>query len=238
MKKVILLAASLLLMAFQANAQLTADAGYIHAFERFKANYKVLQGTVEINDSGTSSLDGFYAGAKYGIALDGITEGLSVAPGANFSFLFGKEEGIADVMNVGSVSHVTEVALNIPVLVQYAYELGQDFKLTAYAGPTFQCGILNRAIDGEDNPSLIYNQYKTVERGLLGTDALGVTHWYDGDIPARNRINLFLGLGVGFEVAQKVQLNVGYDFGLFNLSSGDGFKITRSQLKIGLGYIF
>ena len=39
MKKVVLFAAAMLLMAFQANAQLTADAGSIHGWEKAKVTY-------------------------------------------------------------------------------------------------------------------------------------------------------------------------------------------------------
>lgn len=237
MKKVVLFTAAMLLMAFQANAQLTADAGYIHAFENAKISYDMttLTGKEQITETGKASLDGFYVGAKYGISLYGITEGLSLKPGANVSFLFGKEEGITDVMSLDSKTTVVDVALNIPLHVEYAYEVSPDFKISAFAGPTFQCGLLNRAIDGDQNPSYIYNQYKTVPHGIRYVNELGVV---DEDLPARNRINLYLGLGVGFEIAEKVQVNFGFDFGVLNLSSGDKFKIHRNQLKVGLGYIF
>lgn len=237
MKKVVLFAAAMLLMAFQANAQLTADAGYIHANENAKITYNKPVSGEEITETGKASLDGFYVGAKYGISLYGITEGLSLKPGANVSFLFGKEEGITDVMSLDSKTTVVEVALNIPLHVEYAYEVSPDFKVCAFAGPTFQCGLLNRAIDGDQNPSYIYNQYKTVPGGIKYVDEHGEAV-PAGDLPARNRINLYLGLGVGFEIAEKVQVNIGYDFGLLNLSSGDKFKIHRNQLKVGLGYIF
>ena len=213
MKKLLIIVLAMF-VGIQANAQFIFNGGYLHATENITKT--TLAGSV----SGTNLLDGFYAGAKYRIGLDGITQGLSFAPGANFSFLFGKEAGVPDILDG---NNTTEVALNIPLHVQYLLELTPDFKLEAWAGPTFQLGIYNRTINGDNNPTYIYNQYKAIS----GTN-----------IPARNRVNLFLGLGVGVEVAELVHVNVGYDFGLLNMSTGTGTKITRGLLRIGLAYNF
>ena len=213
MKKLLIIVLAMF-VGIQANAQFIFNGGYLHATENITKT--TLAGSV----SGTNLLDGFYAGAKYRIGLDGITQGLSFAPGANFSFLFGKEAGVPDILDG---NNTTEVALNIPLHVQYLLELTPDFKLEAWAGPTFQLGIYNRTINGDNNPTYIYNQYKAIS----GTN-----------IPARNRVNLFLGLGVGVEVAELVHVNVGYDFGLLNMSTGTDTKITRGLLRIGLAYNF
>ena len=220
MRKFIVIAAALLI-GIQANAQLIFNGGYLHATENISQTTTVA-GTSN-TQTGTNLLDGFYAGAKYRINLDGITDGLSLAPGANVSFLFGKEAGIPDILDD---ARTTEIALNIPLHFQYLFEITPDFKLEAWAGPTFQYGIYDRTINGSDNPTLIYNLYKEISVLGVATSA------------PRNRINLFLGLGLGFEVSELIHINVGYDFGLLNLSTDPNGKITRGLLRIGLGYNF
>lgn len=220
MKKLIVIAATLLI-GMQANAQLIFNGGYLHATENITKNVNA-----QNPQTGQNLLDGFYAGAKYRIGLDSITEGLSLAPGANFSFLFGKEAGIPDAIDDAKT---TEVALNVPLHVQYLFEITPDFKLEAWAGPTFQFGIYNRTIDGDSNPTNIFNLYQEIPVSVNNPGA---------PIPPRNRINLFLGLGVGFEISELVHINAGYDFGLLNLSTDPNAKITRGMLRIGLGYNF
>lgn len=223
MKKLLVIATALLI-GMQANAQLIFNGGYLHATENLKKT-TTLAGQSN-TQTGTNVLDGFYAGAKYRIGLDGITEGLSLAPGANFSFLFGKEAGIPDALDDAKT---TEIALNVPIHVQYLFEITPDFKLEAWAGPTFQYGIYNRTIHGESNPTNIYNLYQEIP---VSQNNLGAA------IPARNRINLFLGIGLGVEVSELVHVNVGYDFGLLNLTTDANGDIRRGLLRIGLGYNF
>ena len=223
MKKIIVIAAALLI-GIQANAQLIFNGGYLHATENISKTTTVA-GTSN-TQTGSNLLDGFYAGAKYRINLDGITDGLSIAPGANVSFLFGKEAGITDALDD---ARTTEIALNVPLHVQYLFEITPDFKLEAWAGPTFQYGIYSRTFKGESNPTMLYNLYKEIP--------IGTNNPLD-TIAARNRINLFLGIGLGVEVSELIHVNVGYDFGLLNLSTDPNGKITRGLLRIGLGYNF
>ena len=113
--------------------------------------------------------------------------------------------------------------------MQYLFEITPDFKLEAWAGPTFQYGIYNRTIDGESNPTNIFNLYKEIPTSQNNPGLA---------IPARNRINLFLGIGLGVEVSELVHVNVGYDFGLLNLTTDANGEIRRGLLRIGLGYNF
>ena len=214
MKKLIVVLAFALFAGVQAHAQLMADAGYIHAFETAQStrNGSTL--------NGTNALDGFYAGGKVRLPLHGITEGLSIDPGVNFSFLFGRDAGIQDVIDNARMS---EVALNLPLHVNYIFDFGDVLRLQVYAGPTFQYGIIFHAIDGTTNPTNIYNYYKDVP---------------DHKIPARNHVNLFVGAGAGIMVADMVNVLVGFDYGVLNQSTGATDKIYRGQIKVGVGYIF
>jgi hypothetical protein len=218
MKKFILIAAALLI-GIQANAQLIFNGGYLHATEQ--TSISEAGNTV----SGTDLLDGLYAGAKYRFGLDGITEGLSIAPGANLSFLFGRHNAIDSKDLVDDKAFLNQIALNVPVHVQYLFEITPDFKLEAWAGPTMQIGLYDRAIDNGENPTLIYNNFKETPRLM-------------GKLGARSLFNLYLGLGAGVEISELVHVNVGYDFGLLNISTDPNAKVTRGLLRIGFGYNF
>ena len=220
MKKFILIAAALLI-GIQANAQLIFNGGYLHATEQ--TSISEAGNTV----SGTDLLDGLYAGAKYRFGLDGITEGLSIAPGANLSFLFGRHAQTDLFDNFADKAILNQIALNVPVHVQYLFEITPDFKLEAWAGPTMQIGLYDRVIDNGDNPTLIYNQFKDIP-GSVRTRPMA----------ARSLFNLYLGLGVGVEISELIHVNVGYDFGLLNISTDPNAKVTRGLLRIGLGYNF
>lgn len=213
MKKLIVIAAALLI-GMQANAQLIFNGGYLHQTETTVVNGS--QPTVDLQD-------GFYAGAKYRINLDSITEGLSLAPGANVSFLFGRHnnQGLLDVMD--DKAFMNQIAFNAPLHIQYLFEITPDFKLEAWAGPTFQLGLYDRVIDDDNNPTLIYNRFKSLAASSI--------------LPL-NRINLLLGIGLGVEVSELIHVNVGYDFGVLNLSTVANTTVTRGLLRIGLGYNF
>ena len=201
MKKLLIIAAAMLI-GLQANAQLRADGGFMHAMETFKWNESSADGF---------SLDGAYLGAKYNISLYNLVEGLSVEPGANLSLLFGKEH-----LAILPYS-ISEIGINIPVHARYTYEITNDFSIYGLFGPTMQYGLDLRAKDGN-------NSYR-----LYGDNNTGVS---------RNPFNLYLGLAAGIEVAQMIHVNVGFDFGLLNMSTTSRLGINRNQLKIGVGYIF
>ena len=224
MKKLIVIAAALLI-GIQANAQLIFNGGYLHATENSTFTDKLPTGDVTV--TGQDMLDGFYAGAKYRIGLDSITEGLSLAPGANVSFLFGRHAQIDALDPLDNKAIMNQIALNVPLHVQYLFEITPDFKLEAWAGPTFQLGLYDRVIDNDDNPTMIYNQFKAIPATVASRA-----------IEARNLINLYLGLGLGVEVSELIHINVGYDFGVLNLSTDPTAKVYRSLLRIGLGYNF
>ena len=225
MKKLIVIAAALLI-GIQANAQLIFNGGYLHAIENTTLSEKNLAGQ-DVTIKGRDFLDGFYAGAKYRINLDTITEGLSLAPGANVSFLFGRHNSIDVLDPLDDKAIMNQIALNVPLHVQYLWEITPDFKLEGWAGPTFQVGLYDRIIDNDDNPTFIYNQFKTIP-------AIPAKR----EMAARNLLNLYLGLGVGVEIAELIHMNVGYDFGLLNISTSNKAKVTRGMLRVGVGYNF
>ena len=208
MKKVLLIVAALLL-GLQAHAQLSADGGYFHAFEKSSttAGYA------------SPGQDGLFLGARYTLDLEDLMEGLFFSPGLNFSALKGKVL-LADVVLPNTTTR--ELAINMPLSLVFKYNFMSDFAVYGLFGPTLQLGLLNNIVAKNDNATYRYDMYKS--NNLV--DA------------ARKPFNVYLGLGAGVEVADRIQVNVGFDFGLLNLATGKNDKITRNVLKIGVGYIF
>lgn len=200
------LVGAMMLMGTNAFAQLSVGGGYINSTET---------STYTVGNTSTSSkadLNGFYVGGQYNIKL---VKGLGIAPGLYFSGLFGKRTDNYYITT--GEAKFTELSINVPVNVNYTFELGRDLNLIAYAGPNFQYGV-----------------------SCKGTYALAntttTTNYYDED-HKRNPFNIYIGGGVGIQ-AGPFQVILGYDHSLTNMIKMDNVKVGRSQIKIGAGYAF
>lgn len=223
MKKILtsVLAASLMLLGTQAYAQLVVGAGYLHNIE----NYKTTEGK---SYADPVHLNGFYVGASYNIELGSY---FGVAPGFYVDMLFqskNKADGgtIAGVLLSGSVAYnYTEVALNVPVNFTFKIPVGDNADFFAFAGPTFQYGVMARSTfhsaanigpihfsDGE-----VYNHY--------------------GDKGDSKPFNILLGGGVGVEVGD-IQFLIGYDHSLLNSDKSGNIVTGRHQIKAGINFAF
>ena len=130
MKRMIYLAAALLLMGTQAFAQARFGAGYLNAAER----------TISGNTTEKADLNGFYVGFHYNL---NIVAGLGVATGLYADMLFAnREESVWLVTGKGKFS---ELDLNLPIQLNYTFPLNRDFSLIVYGGPTLQYGIFKKA---------------------------------------------------------------------------------------------
>lgn len=206
--KRILLIIAALFVGMQAQAQFVADGGYFHAFENGK----------NLTYSSPSQ-DGLFLGARYRVDLDDWVDGLTFIPGVNISALKGK----VLVSNLVLPKTTTrEIAINLPIQLKYQYEFMSNFAVYGFLGPTLQLGFLNNVVDKNDNSTLRYNMYKENKLGVA----------------PRTPFNLYLGLGLGVEVAERILVNAAFDFGLLNLTTGQNQRLHRHVLKIGVGYIF
>ena len=214
MKKIFatILAASLMLVATEAFAQIHVGAGYVSS---------TLSGQYKGNAQDPEASNGFYAGGSFNIPLSGD---LGVAPGIYFSLITKTDSdgGSAFGVSYSGKSTFTEMAINVPVMANYKYALSGDTKFFAYAGPTFQLGLSSKT-------------YVEAGLGSFGYSGTG-DHYADGDY---NKFNLYLGGGIGAEVA-KFMIILGYDYGVLNLYAGDTENTAyhRSNLHIGVGYAF
>lgn len=217
MKKIyaLVLTAALLLAGTQANAQLSLGAGYLNTTET----------TVNTSYSTASSaiLNGFYAGGQYNIP---IVAGLGVAPGLYATMLFGsaKDGGsLGPIVASGTVKY-SEMAVNVPVNVNYAFKLNRDTKLFLYAGPVFQYGLSSKT----------ETSGTTDVGGLFTLNSNGITDNYNGDNASRKPFVVYAGGGVGLQ-AGSFQVILGYDMNVTNASSLDNTILSRSQIKVGFG---
>lgn len=212
MKKVlsVFFAAALMLLGTEAYAQLYFAAGYVNAQDKSVSTEKLTNTTY----TNKVDLNGVFAGAYYNLDL-GFVDDLGLAPGVYLTTLFGKKDG---------VSH-SDISVNIPVNITYAFDITNDFKVFGFGGPAVSFGLIKKASYTFEGTTHTANYY---------SKDYGTTF---------NRANLLLGLGAGFEVAELIQVSVGAELGLipqykFENELG-GARYTRPyQLKLGVGYRF
>lgn len=198
------LAASLMLIATNASAQLYLGAGYL--------NSDLVQGNT------TTNMNGGYVGGNFGINL--MSQGsidLALVPGAYVTYLGSKDE--QTVLGSTTVTTMNELFVDVPVSLKFNYNLTRDYGLFAYAGPVVRFGLSSTSkVDNED----------------INTH-LSSKNFEDTDYA---RVQMLLGLGVGFELNKQFQFTIGYDLGLNNLYTGDDedTKWSRNQLRLGVAY--
>lgn len=215
MKKIIasVFAAAMLLMGTEAFAQLVPGAGYLLSIEKSKSENSALDAI---------KLNGFYVGASYNIPLVG---GLGVAPGLYADMLF--YNGAATVREIVTFTeHYTELALNLPVNLNYQLEISDNASIYAFAGPVFQVGLVARST---------YNG--RIDFGPIHINEGEAYNHYNSENGDMNRFNIYLGGGLGFQIGD-ILLTVGYDHNLLNVDKTEGWKTNRNQIKVGVNFAF
>lgn len=207
---------------------LIAMAAAVTAFAQFPSGLSVGAGygnttkVFTVDETGldeSSKLNSFFVGAEYNFAIG--SSGLGVAPGIYFQFSKG------DL--VGGVSDVTadwkESSLLIPVKVNYAIPVADIFKIVPYLGPTLEFNISSKAsAEGE-----------TMDLYDIPEDGVKYHH-----------LQLYLGGGVAFDIADIVRVSVGYDYGMLNRLKIDHFEDAGAdyafkdtgRLSVGVAYLF
>ena len=209
-----LLAASLMFAATDAFAQLSAGAGYLNATET----------TTDTNNNTTTSekaqYNGFYVGAQYDMPIPAVS-GLGIAAGAYANFYFGKNHSDGLFGLGAGTTTSSDITLNIPVNATFGFDISGDTNVFAYAGPTFQFGLVNKSTFVLDSNS----------SNSTTTDN------FAGNSPNRNRFNLLIGGGFGAQVSG-IRITIGVDQSLLNYLTADNYTGSRFQLKLGVGYAF
>ena len=186
------------------------------AFAQMSFNAGYLNSTLATKNN-SDNANGAYAGISFNIPVAG---GLAVAPGVYYSLLTSKETAALGSVASGSGTFM-EHAINVPVYLNYGIDLARDSRFFIFGGPTVQYGLASTV---------------KYEGNVLGVSGSSTHNNYDNE--NFNRLNVYLGGGVGFTVAG-IQLHVGYDYGMMNQYKGDNATpCHRSNLKLGVGFCF
>lgn len=242
---VLTIAVAAMAFASSSHAQIKVGAGYGLATHTEKY--------VTGNDSETedpSNMSGFYVEAAYEWKFMSKNWGdLSLQPGITYSF-YGETDDESDSIEgivVSGKSSVREHYLNIPVLVNYSYDLVPGkVALSAYAGPVFSLGLASNAIIRVDagDESLVtrtnlYNGNTSV-KGTMNGEKINETT--KGEGTDYGMFDLKLGVGVGATFLDKYEVRIAYNIGLLDRITDSGSEINSisrtNVLQIGVAYKF
>ncbi len=186
------------------------------AFAQVSVNAGYLNSTLSTENS-SSNANGAYAGLSFNLPIAG---GLAIAPGVYYSMITSKQTASVGTIFSGSGTFM-EHAINVPLYLNFGTNMASDMRIFLFAGPTFQYGLASTT------------KYDANVAGISGSTT---TNNYDNE--NYNRMNVYLGGGVGFQIASLL-ITVGYDYGMMNQIKGDNApKCHRSNLKLGLGFAF
>ena len=185
--------------------------------------YNLLNTTTTVADeSERSSLNGFYIETEYNFnLLDEQWGTLGIQPGIRYTFAGEAEQ--EEVLGIKTRASFTEHYLDIPVQVKYGYEvISSKLNINAFAGPVFSIGLASIVKASTDDSVVKANAYKDSDYG---------------------RFDLKIGVGVGVDLFEKLNVKVGYNFGLLNRYTGEQideykYKIHTGVFYVGVGYNF
>lgn len=207
MKKVFSIAAVAIAMLFAGTTQaqknnLTVNIGY--APQTFNTVTTILN-----TDTKTSmDMTGFFAGVGYTSA---VTPNLGLTVGLQARYNYGNEEN-----SLLKFNH-TQFLVDVPVMLSFGIQMGNDIRLGIFAGPAF-----NFAVQGKTE----------IVGKISGND--DDEDWYeDGDDRQRFDISGAAGLSLQFRT---VRLYGGYRMGFLDLNKNNNIKTTTQGLFVGLGY--
>ena len=202
--------AALVLVCGKANAQLGINVGY--APETLTTN--ITSGNT--TNSSSKDLNGFFAGVNYNLPLSG---NLCLSLGAQGRFNVRTNE--ETLLTVTAKTTETQMLVDIPVLVNFGFNLNPVAMLSFYAGP-----MLTYALSGNTNVTTHSSATNLLDSN---TDV----NWY-GDNTNNERMNLSGVVGVALDYAS-FRLFGGYRFGLTDLDNRDNISTTAAGVFVGLG---
>lgn len=262
MKKIYLIALSaLMLIAFaDASAQsMRPPRPMGHNVHGFGVNFGYVHSSYRTTDWATDEvetsdgLDGFYAG---------VTKDFRIIPGALYfqtglTYIYQNDARNENISVAGFdtgikiVGDMTEHFLAIPLKFKYKYPitdrigLGVDFGPTLLGGLSSKMKYRTRFSDGEAT-AVTYNIYKgemKTSDNIGGDWNLG--EWVNGTgmLPEGRlrRFDVLLGASVGADFFNRLEVRLGYDWGLVNRYKGeiaDDLKMRRGQFNLSVGIRF
>lgn len=176
------------------------------------AGYLNQTNTVKAGDSSTkNAYNGFYAGADASYALG---YGISFTPGVYYAYVAGKESAIKDLVTADYTRH----DLVIPVNFKYGLDIANALGVFVYAGPQFNIGLSSKSTATVAGISSTLDNY--------------------GEDGYARRFNMAIGLGAGVDILDLIRINVGYDFGLLNMTKSENVTSHYNTLHVGVAVLF
>ena len=190
------------------------------AFAQMSVNAGYLNSTESVKGNSNSvNSHGAFAGVSFNIPIAG---GLGIAPGVYYSMITNKDAASGSLfgISVSGAKTFMEHAINAPVYVNYGIDLSRDARFFVFGGPTVQYGLASTyKLEGS--------------AGSVGGEST-INNYENEDY---SRFNVYVGGGVGFQ-AGAFQVTAGYDYGLTDLDKRDNAEAHRSNIKVGVGFLF
>lgn len=192
----------------------------------------------------SDALNGFYIGANYEYPL---VAGLSIRPGLQYAYLTDRSQD--EMMGFKLTGSVNEHYINVPVRLQYGFDVLPSLRIAAFTGPVFSVGLAG-------------NLRMDLSGSLLGNDLNGMFKYdyFSGKVSSENlpenivnelnkamgegqyhRFDIQYGVGLSVVLMDRFELRGGYDWGLLNrLKNADGqdAKSRRDQFYVSLAFRF
>lgn len=221
MKSIYTLAAILLIAVANVNAQTSfgVRAGVNHSSLKGDA-VKSFEDLVSMTDGylTSSARTGFHAGAFAEVPLGGS---ISLQPGIYYSQKGYQLKGTIaadkmDFLNATATAKLQSHYIDVPVYLKA--NLGGGFHI--YAGPQVSYLVKNNV---------------EVEAGALGFNVFNRNFDVTDQFKS---LDVSVSGGVGYDFANGLTLNAGYDHGLSRVDKNDNFKSFNRNIKVGVAYRF
>ena len=214
MKKVLAIAAlvAAMFVAGKVQAQSTIYATY--APETFKASATAYGQTY----TNATSYQGFSVGFNQNVKF---FKGLGLGAGAQFRM---NMRSAKDDLTLGSVTtKETQMLIEVPVLLNYAFSINSDFSVTPFVGPMMSLGLMGKTVT-------------STHENILNTTTESTYDWY-GDNSDMSRFNLYLVAGGNIRFST-FNLFGGYRMGMLDIDKSDYSTLKTNGMFVGIGFNF
>lgn len=218
MKKIIVAAtaAALMLFSIDASAQLSVGAGFAKSDLKEKVDFS------EIKQESTSNANGLYVGADYTFRFK---HGLGFTPGLEWVFAGDKNLKELAYGKIEGESKFKEHYINVPLEVNWGIDLNV-VRIFVFAGPTLSFNVSSK--------TKIKGSAFGTETGKTKVDTKDFFENIGGKY---GTFDLMFEAGAGVDIANRVRVKFGYDWGMVNRGNSD-VKLHRQQLQLGVAYLF
>ncbi|MGM9786810.1 MAG: outer membrane beta-barrel protein [Candidatus Cryptobacteroides sp.] len=195
--------------------------------------------------SASPLLNGLRVGASYDL---NITRQFMFQPGVYYSYLTDRRQlGVIEIGDYYIADLVNEHFLNMPLHFKYNFEISDAVTgLYVFAGPTLTVGLSATSdigVANKNSSDYIGNAEFNYYTGAFSCDMGSISQNQLKDYfesQTFRRFDVVMGVGIGLEILDYLDVKLGYDWGLVNrLANTDTDSlIRRSQFYVTAGVRF